>query len=103
MFAPPQVQVPVSAASAALPVGHDRAAALFRAYDVLGRGVLDRPSMVAALAELGVAAGLGEDALNQVRNLVFCLCFVFVRNLVFVLCLWSNQGCLPIECSIPYI
>lgn len=56
----------MSAAAAALPVGHDRAAALFRAYDVLGRGLLDRATMVAALAELSVVAGLDEGSLNAV-------------------------------------
>ncbi|KAL6750779.1 hypothetical protein V8C86DRAFT_778764 [Haematococcus lacustris] len=47
----------------------ERAAALFRAYDLLGRGWLDRGQMVGALSEMGVAHGLGERGLNQVLNM----------------------------------
>ncbi len=44
----------------------DKAAALFRAYDLMGRGWLSRTQMIAALSELSVVHGLGEKGLNQV-------------------------------------
>ncbi len=46
----------------------ERAAQLFRAYDLLGRGWLTRTQMVAALSELSVVHGLGEKGLNEVLN-----------------------------------
>jgi hypothetical protein len=49
-------------------LAHDKAAALFRSYDLMSRGWLSRSQMVAALSELSVMHGLGEKGLNQVSS-----------------------------------
>lgn len=57
-----QQQVPSQAVTA------ERAAALFRAYDVQGRGWLDRTQMVSAMAELGMASGMPDAAIGEVLS-----------------------------------
>lgn len=46
----------------------ERAAATFRAYDVEGRNHLDRPQMMAALAEMGAVHGMSGKAIGELRQ-----------------------------------